>query len=99
MEAVLKSCKKQRIFPEPSATKQRICTFRAIQAVCGSVTTLANELLPIESSCLFLEASTIVLAAAIVEHASPKATRRALQQQPSSNEEKLVARLQAVSSC
>lgn len=78
-EAVLKSCKKQLILPEPSATKQRICTFRALQAVCYSLTTMANELLPVESSCLFLEASTIVLAAAIAEAAAPSAPRLGLR--------------------
>lgn len=74
-EAVLKSCKKQRILPEPSATKQRECTFRALQAFCCSVATLANELMPVDSSCLFLDASTIVLAAAIAEAAASPAAR------------------------
>ncbi|KAL8275827.1 hypothetical protein Esti_000390 [Eimeria stiedai] len=71
-EAILKSCKKQLILPEPSATLQRECTFRALQAFCSGVSALANALLSVESSCLFLEADALVLAAAIEAHARSK---------------------------
>ncbi|KAL8453108.1 hypothetical protein Emed_000978 [Eimeria media] len=84
-EAILKSCKKQLILPEPSATLQRECTFRALQAFCSSVSSLANALLPVESSCLLLEADTIVLAAAIEAHACPEANVSAEREANSSH--------------
>ncbi|KAL8428217.1 hypothetical protein Efla_005319 [Eimeria flavescens] len=73
-EAILKSCRKQQIFPEPSATLQRQCTFRAVEAFCSRVTALAAALLSVEFSCLLLEAHTIVLAAALEAHASKPPT-------------------------
>ncbi|CDJ48553.1 hypothetical protein, conserved [Eimeria brunetti] len=78
-EAVLKSSKQQLVLPEPSASKQRMCTYRALRAFCSSITGLARDLLPVESSCLFLEASILVLAAAIVEAAARAAAERALE--------------------
>ncbi|KAL8433553.1 hypothetical protein ACSSS7_003844 [Eimeria intestinalis] len=84
-EAILKSCKKQLVLPDPSATLQRQCTFRALQAFCISVTALADALLPVESSCLFLEANTIVLAAAIEAHACPEANSPGDRKAKSSN--------------
>ncbi|CDI83088.1 hypothetical protein, conserved [Eimeria praecox] len=110
-EAVLKSSKQQLVLPEPSATKQRVCTYRALRAFCNSITSLTRELMPIESSCFFLEASTIVLAAAIAEAAARAAAERALERrspqlsttgQPASNPteamESLTANAQATSS-
>lgn len=78
-EAVLKSSKQQIVLPEPSASKQQMCTYRALQAFCNSITAVARDLLPVESSCLFLEAATLVFAAAIAEAADRAATERALE--------------------
>lgn len=78
-EAVLKSSKQQLVLPEPSASKQRVCTYRALRAFCSSITALARDLLPVDSSCLFLEASTLVLAAAIAEAAARAAAERAME--------------------
>ncbi|CDJ40552.1 hypothetical protein, conserved [Eimeria tenella] len=78
-QAILQSCKKQLVLPEPSASMQRMCTYRALQAFCSSISTLSRELLPVESSCLFLEASTVILAASIAEDAARSAAERALE--------------------
>ncbi|CDJ31298.1 LOW QUALITY PROTEIN: uncharacterized protein EMH_0008640 [Eimeria mitis] len=78
-EAVLKSSKQQLVLPEPSATKQRVCTYRALRAFCNSIAALARDLLPVESSSIFLEASSLVFAAAIAEAAARAAAERALE--------------------
>ncbi|KAL8442531.1 hypothetical protein Emag_006404 [Eimeria magna] len=84
-EAILKSCKKQLILPEPSATLQKECTFRALQAFCSCVSALANALLPVESSCSFLEADLLVLAAAIEAYACSEANAPA-EREPSASQ-------------
>ncbi|XP_026191682.1 uncharacterized protein LOC34619242 [Cyclospora cayetanensis] len=84
-EAILKSCKKQLILAEPSASKQRFCTFRALKAFCSSIMALANNLFPLESSCLFLEASILVLAAAIVDAARDPAGTQSHESPPQRN--------------
>lgn len=73
-EAVFRSCNKERVLPEPAATEQRICTFRALQCFCTSVARLSQDLLSVMNNFTFLEAQSLVFAAAVVDAAEGENT-------------------------